>query len=67
MRWEDIKRGDIWQNKKTKKQIIIMEAPEYSHSIIKLYHIGSRRTTEKQIHYFMYDFELFNGKNPDRI
>jgi len=63
--WEDIKRGEVWQNKKTKKQVLITETPKHRHSGIRLYHVASRRTTTQQLHYFMYDFELFNGKNSE--
>lgn len=51
-----IQRGDIWVNRSTGKEVLVLNTPRTRHADVDLQHESGRTTSKKQ-HYFLYDYE----------
>lgn len=56
-----IQRGDVWVNRKTGKEVVILHTPSYRHEKVQIQH-ASGQITEKGQHYFLYDYEPKSGQ-----
>lgn len=54
--WIDITHGSNWKNSNTGRMCIVTRPPIHAHDVVGLLH-QSGRSTSKQVHYFLYDFE----------
>ena len=61
-----IEKGTVWRNNDTGRTATVVEVDRYTWGKVRLEHETGRVTT-KQIHYFLYDYELIQKTEAERL
>lgn len=61
--WSEVKKGSIWRNRKTGRTCEVLTNASGQYATVSLKH-ETGRITEKQVHYFLYDFEKVMSSKP---